>query len=230
MHPRSSLPCFQRSKHRGAERGGASKNTITTQHKSPSQHKSQCTLNSEEKLHNQTCIKTAPLLELQHTHEALDMCFSEVRQQGRKTGLHTCSQHTAEENCSFRTTRPQHSQKQVSTSTKWGHLDRIWPSVKKNTLRFALSTVKRYIYVSLPCVNMDWNIRIVDVWHRMNPNVSFSVIIGKNIVLATVPCWHFSQSPVTWHASQCIRGLGSDSWLLIGCVTEARSKTRYVIG
>jgi len=35
--------------------------------------------------------------ELQHTHEALDMCFTKVRQQGRKTGLHTCSQHTPEE-------------------------------------------------------------------------------------------------------------------------------------
>lgn len=175
---------------------------------------------------HENCINA----QLHHTHEALDMCFTKVRQQGRKTGLHTCSQHTAEENCSFWTTRPQHSGKQVSSSSKWGHLDRIWPSVKK-PLRFGLSNVKRYIYkVSLPCVNMDWTIRLVDVRHRMNPDVSFSVIVGKNIVLATVPCWHFSQSPVTWHASQCTRGHGSDSWLLIGCVSGARSKTRYVIG
>lgn len=157
------------------------------------------------------------------------MCFTKVRQQGRKTGLHTCSQHTHSRAKlpllhNTATTFPE-------TGVKFNKVGSFRSNLTlfKNRLPFALSNVKRYMHASLPRVNMDWNFRIVDVWHRLNPDLPFNGIVGKNIVLATVPCWHFSLRPVTWHASKCTRGHGSDSSPLIGCLVEARPKTSYVI-
>lgn len=71
----------------GVKRGGAVKNTITTQHNT--NHHRNINHNAhkthhEEKVHNQTCMET----ELQLTHEAPDMCFTKVRQQQENRPAH----------------------------------------------------------------------------------------------------------------------------------------------
>lgn len=145
------------------------------------------------------------------------MCWRKVRQQGMKkqacTDTHAPDTLPRKTASYFRLHEHNIHQRHVSSSADSGHYDRH-ENRQRSRLSIRFKIIKR---VSLPRVNTNRVVRIVDVRHKMSPVVPSDTTVGKNIVLATDPCWHFSRRPVTWHASRCTGGHGSYSSSLIGC-------------